>query len=75
MDIQKGMYELPQAGKNTNDTMKINLAKFGYETSPITPGLWQNQIHPLQFALLLDDSGVKYEHQEDITHLLDAQNN
>ena len=27
---------------------------------------------PLQFSLVVDDFGVKYEHQYDITHLLDA---
>ena len=29
MEIQKGMYGLPQAGKVANDKLKLHLAKFG----------------------------------------------
>ena len=29
MEIQKGMYGLPQAGKIANDKLKLHLAKFG----------------------------------------------
>ena len=72
MEIQKGMYGLPQAGKITNDKLKLNLAKFGYKPAPITPGLWRNQTLPLQPSLVLDDFGIKYELKEDITHLLNA---
>ena len=43
MEIQKGMYGLPQAGKIENDKLKLHLAKFGYEPAPITPGIWHPQ--------------------------------
>ena len=72
MEIQKGVYGIPQAGKITNYKLKIHLAKFGYEPAPITPGLWRQQTFPLQFSLVVDDFGIKYERQEDITHLLYA---
>ena len=72
MEIKKGMYRLPQAGKIANDKLKLHLAKFGYEPIPITPGLWRHQTLPLQFSLVVDDFGIKYERQEDITYLLDA---
>ena len=72
MDIQKGMYGLPLAGKFANDKLKLHLAKFGYEPAPIAPGLWRHQTRPLQFSLVVDDLGIKYERQEDTTHLLDA---
>ena len=72
MEIQKGMYGLTQAGKIANDKLKLHLDKFGYETAPITPGLWRHQTHPLQFSLVVYDFGIKYELQEDITHILDA---
>ena len=71
MEIQKGMYGLPQAGKIANDKLKLHLAKFGYEPAPITPGLWRHQTRPLQFSMVVDDFGIKYERQEDITHILD----
>ena len=72
MEIQKGMYGLPQAGKFANDKLKLHLSKFWYKPEPITPGLWRHQNRPLQFSLVVDDFGIKYELQEDITHLLDA---
>ena len=72
MEIQKGMYGIPQAGKIANDKLKLHLAKFGYEQAPITPGLWRHQTCLLRFSLVVDEFGVKYEHQEDITHLIDV---
>ena len=66
------MYGLPQEGKNKNDKLKLHLSKFGYEPSPITPGIWRHQTHPLQFSLVVDNFGIKYERQEDITHILNA---
>ena len=72
MKNQKGIYGLPQAGKISNDKLKLHLSKSGYDTAPITPGLWQHQTHPLQFSLVMDDFGLKYERQVYINHLLDA---
>ena len=72
MEIQKGMYGLPQAGKIANDKLKLHLYKFGYDPAPIAPGLRKHQTSPLQFPLLVDEFGIKYDRQEDITHLLDA---
>ena len=69
MEIQKGMYGLPQAEKIANDKVELRLAKF---ISPITPGMWRHRTPPLKFSLVLDDFGVKYELQEDSTHLLDT---
>ena len=66
------MYRLPQAGKIANDKLKLHLAKFEYKPAPITPGLWRHQTRPLKFSLVVDDFGIKYERQEDITHLFDA---
>ena len=48
------------------------MPKFGYKPEPITPGLWRHQTCPLQFSLIVDDFGIKYERQEDVTHLLNA---
>ena len=72
MEIQKAMYGLPQAGKIANDKLKLHISKFGYNPSPITLGLWRHQTRHLQFSLVVDDFGIKYELQEEITHLLDS---
>ena len=66
------MYGLPQAGKIANDKLKLHLSKFGYNPAPITLGLWRHQISPLQLLLVVDDFGIKYDRQEDITYLLNA---
>ena len=39
MEIQKGTYGIPQAGKIANDKLKLHLAKFVYDPAPISPGL------------------------------------
>ena len=72
MEIQKGMYGLPQTGKIANGKLKLHLTKFGYNPAPITTGLWRHQTHPLQSLLVVDYFGIKYERQYDITHLLNA---
>ena len=71
-EIQKGMYVLPQVVKIYNDKLNLLLEKFGYDTAPITPGFYQHQTRLLQFSLVVDDFGGKYERQADITHLLDS---
>ena len=71
MEIQKVMYGIPQAGKFSNDKMKLYLAKSGYDTELITLRLWRHQTLPLRFSLEVDDFGMQYYCQDDITHLLD----
>ena len=72
MEIQNGMYGIPQSRKIANYKHKLHLDKFGYKPATITPGLWQYQTCPFRFSLVVDDFGIKYERQENITHLLDA---
>ena len=72
MEIQKEVYGVPQAGKFSNDKLKLHLSKFGYEPEPITTGLWRHQTRPLKLSLAVDAFGIKYERQEDITHLLNS---
>ena len=61
--------------KITNDKLNIYLDTFGYDPALITPGLWWHQTHHFQFLLVVDNFGVKYEFQEEITHLLNALKN
>ena len=72
MEIQKFMYGIPQAGKIENDQLKLHQDQFGYKPAPITPGLWWHQNRPIKFSLVVNKFGIKYELQEDITHILDA---
>ena len=61
--------------KNSNDKLKLHISKFGYKPAPITPCLRRYQTHPLQCSIVVDDFGIKYERQEDITHILDELKN
>ena len=71
-EIQKGMYGLPRSGKKGNDKLNLHLEKFGDYLATTNPGLWRHQSCPLQFSLVVEDFGIKYERQEDITHILNA---
>jgi hypothetical protein len=46
MEIQKGMYGLPQAGILANKLLKEWLARHGYFEQPHTPGLWKHVSRP-----------------------------
>eukprot|EP00957_Ditylum_brightwellii_P210040 15364504-Ditylum_brightwellii.AAC.2 len=39
IEIWKGMYSLPQAGRIAHDQLKIHLQKYGYAPVKHTPGL------------------------------------
>jgi hypothetical protein len=68
--IQKGMYNLPQAGILTNELLQRNLAKDGYRPTTHTHGLWTHDTPPISFSLVVDDFGVKYAGREHAEHLM-----
>lgn len=53
MEIQKGMYGLPQSGISANKLLKKRLAKDGYLELP------KHITCPVQFKLVVDDVGIK----------------
>jgi hypothetical protein len=70
IEIQKGMYGLPQAGILAKELLQRNLAKDGYRLTTHTHGLWTHDTRPISFALIVDDFGVKYIGCEDAEHLM-----
>ena len=66
------MYGLPQAGKITNMELEKHLKPFGYAPCPRTPGLWKHWTRPISFALVVDDSAIKYVGKENRDHLIRA---
>ena len=60
MQIEKGMYGLPQAGILANKLLRKELAPTGYYELPHTPGLWKHVSRPIQSTLVVDDFGVKF---------------
>ncbi len=67
-----GMYGLPQAGLLATKLLKKHLNKHGYRQSKLVPGLWKHDTRPIQFTLVVDDSGVKYASKEHAQHLKNA---
>jgi hypothetical protein len=70
IEIQKGMYGLPQAGILANELLQRNLAKDGYRPTQHTHGLWTHDTRPISFSLVVDDFGVKYVGPEHAEHLM-----
>jgi hypothetical protein len=72
IEIQKGMYKLPQAGIIAQQLLEKRLAKVGYHQSKIVPGLWTHETRDTCFTLVVDDFAIKYTKQEDAEHLINA---
>jgi hypothetical protein len=72
IEIQKGMYGLPQAGILANELLQRNLAKDGYRPTQHTHGLWKHDTRPISFSLVVDDFGVKYVGREHAEYLMEC---
>jgi hypothetical protein len=72
VEIQKGMYGLPQAGRLAYDKLVAHLAPHGYQPCARTPGLWRHLTRPINFCLVVDDFAVKYVGKQHADHLLAA---
>jgi hypothetical protein len=70
VEIQKGMYGLPQAGILAQQLLEERLNKHGYSQSKAVPGLWTHKTRPISFTLVVDDFGVKYVGKEHTMHLI-----
>jgi hypothetical protein len=72
IEIQKGIYGLPQAGILANELLQRNLAKDGYRPTQHTHGLWKHDTRPISFSLVVDDFGVKYVGHKHAEHLMEC---
>jgi len=70
VEIQNGMYGLPQAGCIANDQLIPILATAGYHQAEHTPGLFMHEWRPVTFSLVVDDFGIKYVRKEHADHLI-----
>ena len=75
IEIQKGMYGLPQAGFLANKLLEKCLSKHGYFPVQQTPGLWKHTWRPVTFSLVVDYFGVKYIGKDHAQHLINALEN
>jgi hypothetical protein len=70
IEIQKGMYGLPEAGILANELFQRNIAYDGYGPTTHTHGLWTHDTRTISFSLVVDDFGVKYVGREHAEHLM-----
>jgi hypothetical protein len=72
MEMQKGIYGLPQARIPANKLLKKWLGHHAYFEQPHTPGLWRLVSHPVWFNLCVYDFGIKYIGIQNLQHIYDA---
>jgi hypothetical protein len=72
IDIQKGMYGLPQAGILANQLLEKRLAAKGYYQCQHTPGFWLHIWWNITFCLVVDDFGIKVTNMHNMDHLVEA---
>ncbi|KAL7462304.1 hypothetical protein ACHAXS_002687 [Conticribra weissflogii] len=70
--MRKGMNRLPLAGTLANQLLEKRFTKYGCYKFCYAPGLWKHNSKPIQFALFVDDFGIKYFHKKDADHLQNA---
>jgi hypothetical protein len=73
VEINKGIYGLPQAGKLAQDKLTKHLATHGYHATANTPCLFRHESRPIAFTLVVDDFAIKHHGDgSHLQHLLDA---
>lgn len=70
IQVNKGMYGLPQAGLLAQELLENRLGEHGYTQNKIIPGLWKHNTNHITFTLTVDDFGIKYVRKEDVHHLI-----
>ena len=61
VQIEKGMYGLPQAGILANQQLRQNLKPHSYVPCKHTPSLWKHVWRPIKFTLVVDDFAIMYQ--------------
>lgn len=75
IEIRKGMYGLPQAGKIANDLLKKRLEPHGYILCKYTPGLWKHTSRPTMFTLVVNNFGVKITSENNTADIIKTLQN
>ena len=70
VEVNKGIYGLPQAGILAQDRLIKHLAAHGYHQAQHTPCLFKHESNSVSFTLVVDDFGIKYTNDADADHLL-----
>ena len=60
MQIERGIYGLPQVGILANKLIRQQLEPYGFYETKHTQGLWHHKTFPIKFILVVDNFGVEY---------------
>ena len=66
------MYGFKEARVIAFDQLVRKLDPFGYETMPLTDGLWGHKTKMTAFTICADNFGVQYLSKQDAKHLINA---
>lgn len=69
VEVNKGIYGLPQSVLLENKLLEKRLNKHGYYQSKLVPSLWKHGWRSIQFTLVVNYFGIKYTGKEHAQHL------
>ena len=72
VQIQRGIYGLPQSRRLANDLLKQCLYSFGYYKIPHCPSLWAHTTRLVNLTLVVDNFGVKYVGTQHAQYLIET---
>ena len=72
IDIREGMYGIKQADCIAFDCLLKLMKARGYYPLRSNPGIWCHETLPTEFALFVDNFGIKYTNIDHAHHIVDA---
>ena len=72
IEIQNGMYGLPQAKMLVNKILTQQLATRGFYPCQFTPGLWWHACWLISSVLIVDNFGIKYTGLQHAQYLVES---
>ena len=72
VDMEKVMYWLVQAIIIEHTDLKEHLCPFIYEPATINPGLWLRNINGINFTLVVNEFGIRYQRREETLCLINT---
>ena len=72
LEIRRTIYGLLQAGILANKQLHEKRLPVDYYEVAHTLGLWHHTTRPIQYTLVVDDFGIKYEGKKHLEHLIAA---
>ena len=70
--VEKGIYELVEAGIIEHTALKEHRLPFVFEHASMTPRLWRHNKNIITFTLVVKKIGIKYKRKEVVMHFIHA---